>query len=106
MKMICYQQVYVPCFSCLLRLSNEIETNPGSTVYVDSNKTVCADFSQGCQIGFGQNEGKQCVAMSLTSIVFSCIQHVSRWNSSVNTILLHGHTRLYSYNIPVYSIKS
>ena len=71
-KMVRYHQVYV---SGLLRLSNDIETNPGQTVYdiVDPTKTICADFSQGCQTRFGQNAGKQCVAMSLTSIVYSQI---------------------------------
>ena len=53
-KMVCYQQVYV---HGLLRLSNDVETNPGPTVYdiVDPVKTVCADFSQG-HVRFGQLE--------------------------------------------------
>ena len=61
-----YYHVYVP----LLRLSNEVETNPGPTVYdiVDPTTTVCADFSQGDR-RFGFSAGKQCVAMSLTPIV-------------------------------------
>ena len=80
--MVCYHQVYVPG---LLRLSNDIETNPGPTVYdiVDATETVCADFSQGCQNRFGQNAGKQCVAMLLTAIVYNQTQDVSNWNSEV-----------------------
>ena len=86
---MCYH-VYVP----LLRLSNDVETNPGPTVYdiVDSNATVCADFSQGDR-HFGFNAGKQCVAMSLTAIVYNQLQNVSTWNScSLNTILLSGNS--------------
>ena len=65
-QMLC-NNVYVPL---LLRLSNDVEENPGPTIYeiIDPRETICADFSQG-DIIFGQNAGKQCVAMSVTSIV-------------------------------------
>ena len=45
-KTLCYYHVYVPL---LLRLSNDVEMNPGPTVYdiVDPTTTVCAIFSQG-----------------------------------------------------------
>ena len=48
-KMVCYHTVHVPG---LLRCSNDIETNPGPTVYaiVDASKTVSADFCQDCVI--------------------------------------------------------
>jgi hypothetical protein len=38
--------VYVPL---LLRMANDVEENPGPTIYdvVDPTKTICADFSQG-----------------------------------------------------------
>ena len=95
--MVCnYHQVYVPG---LLRLSNDIETNPGPTAYdiVDTTTTVCADFSHSCHIRFGPNVGKQCVAMSLTEIIFSQIQDVSSWNSTLlNTILIDGNS-LYTH---------
>ncbi len=84
--------VHVPL---LLRLCNDVEENPGPTLYdiVDVTKTVCADFSQGCQIRFGQSAGKQCVAMSLTAIVYNQIQDVSTWDSSfLNTILVNGNS--------------
>ena len=40
------QLVYVPL---LLRTANDVEENPGPTVYdvVDPSQTICADFSQG-----------------------------------------------------------
>ncbi len=38
--------VYIPL---LLRMANDVEENPGPTIYVvvDPTKTICADFSQG-----------------------------------------------------------
>lgn len=90
-----YYHVYVPL---LLRLSNDVETNPGPTVYdiVDPTTTICADFNQGDRL-FGFSAGKQCVAMSLTAIVYNQLQTVSTWNStSLNTILTHGNS-LYIY---------
>ena len=82
----------------LLRLSNDVETNPGPTVYdiVDPTTTVCADFNQG-NSRFGFSAGKQCVAMSLTAIVCNQLETVSTWNSSsLNTILENGNN-LYVY---------
>ena len=69
-QMSCYN-VYVPL---LLRMANDVEENPGPTVYdvVDPNKTICAEFSQGNVKKFRQNAGKQCVAMSLTAIIYNC----------------------------------
>ena len=90
-EMLCYHKVYLPC---LLRLSNDVETNPGPSLYeiVDASKTVCADFSQGCHIRFGLSAGKQCVAMSLTAIIYALIQDVSSWDAALlNRILLHGN---------------
>ena len=71
--MSCYN-VYVPL---LLRMGNTVEENPGPTIYdvVDSNKTICADFSQGNTRKFRQNAGKQCVTMSLTAIIMHGIRH-------------------------------
>ena len=75
-----YHHVYVPL---LIRLCNDVETNPGPTLYdiIDATTTVCADFSQGGR-RFGPTAGKQCVAMSLTAIVHSQIENVSTWNHS------------------------
>ena len=54
--------VYV---ALLLRMANDVEENPGPTLYdtVDSSKTICADFSQSNARKFRHNAGKQCVAM-------------------------------------------
>ena len=93
-EMMCYN-VYVPL---LLRLSNDVEENPGPTIYeiVNSNNTVCADFSQGNQSKFGENAGKQCVAMSLTAIIFKYVTDIDSWDSAdLNSILDHGNC-LYS----------
>ena len=51
-----YDIVYIPL---LLRLANDVEENPGPTIYdmVDLTKTVCADVSQGDAKRFGQNAG-------------------------------------------------
>jgi hypothetical protein len=75
-QMVCYH-IYV---SLLLRLSNDVEENPGPiniNEIVDPTYTVHADFHQGNQSMFGSNAGKQCVAMSLCSIVYNEIKTVS-----------------------------
>ena len=90
-QMMCYH-VYVPLF---LRLSNDIEENPGPTLYQIINvfETLRADFSQGDQSNFGDNAGKQCVAMSLTAIIFRYIKlHIDTWDyPDLNNILYHGN---------------
>ena len=43
---------------------------------------------------FGENAGKQCVAMSLTAIVYNNISNVNIWDKSIlNTILIVGDRR-------------
>ena len=94
-KACSFYYIHVPL---LLKLCNDVEENPGPTLYdiVDVSRTVCAEFSQGCQVRFGQSAGKQRVAMSLTSIVYNKIQAVSDWDSFfLNTILISGN-RLYT----------
>ena len=86
-----YNQV---CLPLLLQLCNDVETNPGPTIYdiVDPNLSVCGDFSQGDTNKFGSSAGKQCVAMSVTAIVYSQIENVNSWDSSsLNNILLRGN---------------
>ena len=83
--------VFVPL---LLRLSNDVEENPRPPIFeiINSNNTVYVDFSQGSQSKFGDNAGIQCVAMSLTAIIFKYIKHIYNWNSSdLNNILFHGY---------------
>ena len=50
-------------------LSSDIETNPGP--YIDPTRTIQAPYSQDNVVLFGLNAGTQCVAMSLTSLIFA-----------------------------------
>ena len=89
---ICYHAVYVPL---LLRLSNNVEENPGPRTIndiVDPTYTVHADFNQGNELMFGMNAGKQCVAMSsLYAIVYKEIKSVNIWDRMMlNSILICG----------------
>ena len=57
---------------------------------------MSADSSQGNEAIFGVNAGKQCVAMSLTAIIYHQIQDNSTLNNStLNNILVIGNN-LYS----------
>ena len=83
--------VYV---ALLLRMANDVEENPGPTLYdiVDPSKTICADFSQSNARKFGRNAGKQCVAMSLTAIVETQVKNMTTWDTSfLNKILCIGN---------------
>ena len=76
----------------LLRLSNDVEENPGPTIddTVDFPCTIHASFNQGNDL-FGSNAGKQCVAMSLSAIVYKEVKSVNIWNqSTLNTIMVCG----------------
>ena len=44
--------------------------NPGPNI-VDSSKTICAPYSQGDSSVFSGNAGTQCVAMSLSAILYN-----------------------------------
>ena len=95
-QMIYYHAVYVPL---LLRLSNDVEENPGPRTIndiVNHTYTVHADFNQGNELKFGMNAGKQCVAMSLCAIVYKEIKSVNIWDRlMLNSILICGDS-LYS----------
>ena len=93
-QMSCYN-VYVPL---LLRMSNDVEENPGPTIYdvVDPSKTICANFSQGNIRKFKQNAGKQCVAMSLTAIIHHQITNINAWDSSFLNVILCAGNSLYT----------
>ena len=76
----------------LLKLSNDVEENPGPTIndIVDCSYTIHASFNQGNNL-FGSNAGKQCVAMSLSAIVYKEIKSVNIWNqTTLNTIMVCG----------------
>lgn len=56
---------------CKILLSTDIERNPGPGI-VDPTKTIAAPYSQGNVEIFGTaNAGTQCVAMSLSALVFN-----------------------------------
>jgi len=65
--------------SLLIRQANDVEENPGPTIFdvIDPMRTVSADYSQGNEALFGENAGKQCVAMSVTAIIYHQIEHIS-----------------------------
>ena len=95
-QMIYYHAVYVPL---LLRLSNDVEKNPGPRTIndiVDPTYTVHADFNQGNELMFGMNAGKQCVVISLYAVVYKEIKSVNIWDRlMLNSILISGNS-LYS----------
>ena len=92
-QMVYYHAVYVPL---LLRLSNNVEENPGPRTIndiVDCTYTIHADFNQGNELMFGMNAGKQCVAMSLYTIVYKEIKSVNIWDRMMlNSILICGNS--------------
>ena len=78
----------------IIRQVNDVEENPGPTIFdiIDPTTTVCADYSQGNELLFGENAGKQCVAMSLSAIIYHHIEDVNLWTSStLNNILGIGN---------------
>ena len=89
-QMMCYN-VYIPL---LIRQASDVEENPGPTIFdiIDPMMTVSADYSQGNEALFGENAGKQCVAMPLTAIIYHQMQHISTWTpSTLNNILTIGN---------------
>ena len=70
-------------------MANDVKENPGPTIYdaVDPSKTICADFIQGNTKKFRQNAGKQCVAMSLTAIIYNEITNINAWDSSFLNVI-------------------
>ena len=75
-----------------------MQENPGPTIFdiIVPSTTVSVDSSQGNEVLFGVNAGKQCVAMSLTAIIYQQIQDISLWTkSTLNNILVIGNN-LYS----------
>ena len=54
---------------CKLTLCGDIEINPGPT-FNNPERTIDAPYSQGNVEIFGQNAGRQCVPMSLCSLIY------------------------------------
>jgi hypothetical protein len=81
-----YRQNKLDCFNMVNM--NDVEENPGCrniNEIVDHTYVVHADFHQGNQSMFRSNAGKQCVAMSLCSIVYNEIKSVNIWDTSIIT---------------------
>ena len=90
-----FYNIYIPL---IIRQANDVEENPGPTIFevINSTRTVCADYGQGNEVLFGENAGKQCVAMSLSAIIYHHIEDINLWSSStLNNILVTGNN-LYS----------
>ena len=102
-QMMCYN-VYIPL---LIRQANDVEENPGPTIFdiIDPMITVSADYSQGNEALFGENAGKQCVAMSLTAIIYHQVEHINEWTSStLNNILTIGNNLYVSISKDFYGM--
>ena len=77
-------------------LSDDIELNPGPGFF-SCLRTVKGDFHQGNVSLFGNNSGKQCVAMSLTAIVHNtAVQSCYAWRSVDITYILRTGDWLYT----------
>ena len=58
-------------------LSTDIEKNPGPSFYVYAAKKIHTPYCQGNVVVFGENAGQQCVAMSLSALIYSKIKIAS-----------------------------
>ena len=78
-----------------LSLCNDIETNPGPCINdIDPTLTIKAPYSQGDIMYFGENAGKQCVAMSLVALIYNKIKGIHTCNDLVQ--ILEIGNQLYS----------
>ena len=69
-----------------LNLCNDVETNPGPPIHsIDPTQTIKVPYSQGDIMYFGENAGKQCVAMSLSALIYNKIKGIHSCNVSVNS---------------------
>ena len=65
------------------KLCNDIEKNPG---FIDHARTIQAPYSQGNVEVFGENARTQCVAMSLTSLIYNYRRSISSSMDLVNIV--------------------
>ena len=80
---------------CKFTLSSDLEKNPGPSTVIDSNKTICAPYSQGNIALSGSNAGHQCVAMSLCALVYNFTSPVTS-SADLKDIMNIGN-ELYSF---------
>ena len=64
-----YKDLHHRINHCKLSLSGDIKVNPGPA-FVNPIKTIHAPFCQGSVDIFGENTGRQCVPMSLRSLIY------------------------------------
>ena len=88
-----------------LNLCNYIETNPGPPIHsIDPTQTIKAPYSQGDIMYFGENAGKQYVAMSLTALIYNKIKGIHSCNDLVQ--IMEMGNQLYSTLSQVYLMQT
>ena len=66
--------------------------------YLQATRTICANYSQGNQVLFGENAGKQCVTMSVTAaVIYHHIEDINFWTSSTLNNIFTIANNLYMY---------
>ena len=88
-KSVIYRSVNHRSMYIRTKLYNDIEMNPGPNI-VDSSKTICAPFCQGDSSVFGGNAGTQCVAMSLSAILYN-FDHIIKSSCDLVEIMNIGN---------------
>ena len=84
-----------------LNLCNDIETNPGPPIYgIDPTLTIKAPYSRGDIMYFGENAGKQCVAMSLIALIYNKIKGIHTCDDLVQ--ILEMGNQLYINTVTMY----
>ena len=87
-----FQNVDHRGYCAILKLCNDIETNPGPPI--NRSLTIKAPYSQGDVTIFGTNAGQQCVSMSLSALVFNNIRGINNYNDLVQ--IMNMGNELYS----------
>ena len=50
--------------------------------FLQATRTICANYSQGNQVLFDENAGKQCLTMSLTAVIYHHLEDINLLTSS------------------------
>ena len=66
---------------------------------ISNTRTICANYSQGNQVLFGENAGKQCVTVSLnyTAVIYHHLEDINFGTSSTFNIILTIGNNLHMY---------
>ena len=70
------------------KLCTDIEKNLGPSVYVDATKIINAPYCQGNVTVFGENAGRQCVAMRLCALIYSKITKITSVDDMTQIMIL------------------